>query len=226
VTTLAGVACVVAAFEYLAHVIGDRLLWLAMPLGVFALVACAIRLQTRFPSAKDTVRLQTECHELSRALRQFLADRKLADSDAGSHWHRLPRDATASDRERAFQARSEQILRHWQQTMALYDRDFRAYALRLAEDAGVSRRDRRWCEHPAHPRGITEVAQILGYVARHNAAHGRDAGVTDPVHAAQPAALRSGIASSERPPRCLPTAAQPGSGDWHGPRPRGNASGA
>jgi hypothetical protein len=206
-TKLAGVTCVVAASEYLAHVIGDRLLWLAVPLGVFVLVAYAIRLQTRFPSAESTVRLHTECDALSRALLQFLADRALADSAAGSRWPRLPRDATASDRERAFQARSEQILVHRQRTMAIYERDFHAYALRLAEDAGVSRRDRRACEHPANPRGIREVAQILGHVARHNGARAQDAGVTEPLHAPQPAALPATIASSERAPRRSATAA-------------------
>jgi hypothetical protein len=205
---LAGVACLVAAFEYLAHVIGDRLLWLAVPLGVFVLVAYAIRLQTRFPSAENTVRLQAECDALSRALRQFLADRRLADSAAGSQWHRLPRDATASDRERAFQARTEQILEHRQRTMAIYERDFHAYALRLAEDAGVSRRDRHACEHPANPRGIREVAQILGYVGRCNGARAEDAGATEPAHARRPVAPAARIASSERAPRRSATAAQ------------------
>ena len=208
VTTLAGVACLVAALEYLAHIISDRLLWLALPLGVFVLVASAIWVMTRFPSAKDTVRLQTECHDLSRAIVRFLTDRKLADSAAASQWHRLPRDAVASDRERAFQARTEQILREWQRTMAIYDRDFRAYALRLAVDAGVSRGERRWFEQPANPRGIREVAQILGYVGRHNGAHGPDAGVTESAHAAQPAALPSRSAATQRAPRWSPTAAQ------------------
>lgn len=204
VTKLAVAACVVAAFEYLAHVIGDQLLWLAVPLGVFVLVAYAIRLQTRFPSAETAVRLRTECDALSRALLQFLADRTRADSAAGSQWHRLPREATATDRERAFQARSEQILAHWQQTIAIYERDFQAYALRLAEDAGVSRRDRRRCEHPANPRGIREVAQILGYVARRDGAREEDAGVTEPVHAPRPGKS----AASERAPRRSTTAAQ------------------
>jgi hypothetical protein len=206
-TTLAGAVCIVAAFEYLAHLMSDRLLWLALPLGVFALVACAIRLQTRFPSAKDTVRLQTECHNLSRALVEFLADRKRADSAAAAQWHRLPRDAGASDRQRAFQARTDQILGQWQRTMALYDRDFRDYALRLAEDAGVSRGERRWFEQPADPRGIREVAQILGYVGWRSGAHGH-AGMNEPVPAAQPVAMPSRSAASERAPRRSPTAAQ------------------
>ncbi|MDX6542305.1 MAG: hypothetical protein QOI71_3915 [Gaiellales bacterium] len=208
VTTLAGVACLVAALEYLAHIISDRLLWLALPLGVFVLVASAIWVMTRFPSAEDTVRLQAECHDLSRALLRFLTDRKLADAASASQWHRLPHDAVASDRERAFQTRTEQILQEWQRTMAIYDRDFRAYALRLAVDAGVSRGERRWFEQPANPRGIREVAQILGYVARHNGAHGRDAGVTEPMRADQPAAPPSRSAATERAPRRSATAAQ------------------
>ncbi len=193
-TKLAGAACAVAVFEYLVHLIGDRLLWLAVPVGVFVLVAYAIRLQTRFPSAEDTVRLQTECGALSRALFRFLADRARADAAAGAQWHRLPRDATARDRERAFQDRSEQILEHWQQTMAIYERDFHAYALRLAEDAGVSRSDRRWCEHPATPRGIREVAQILGYVA--GLGGSGVAGGAEPADV--PVASPAKVASSER----------------------------
>jgi hypothetical protein len=207
-TKLAGVACAVAAFEYVAHAIGDQLLWLAAPLGVFVLVAYAIRLQTMFPSSENAVRLQTECDALSRALLQFLADRTLADAAAASEWHRLPRDATASDRERAFHARSEQILEHWQRTMAIYELDFHAYALRLAEDAGVSRSDRRWCEHPGTPRGIREVAQILAFVARRNGARAEIAGADEPVHAPRPVAPLAKIASGERAPRRSTTAAQ------------------
>jgi hypothetical protein len=208
VTKLAGVVCAVAVFEYLAHVVGDRLLWLAVPVGVFVLVAYALRLQTRFPSAENTLRLRTECAALSRALLQFLADRKLADVAAGSRWHRLARDASARDRELAFNVRTEQILEHWQETMAVYERDFHAYALRLAEDAGVSRSERRRCEQPATPRDIREIAQILGYAARRNGVHAEDAGATDPVHAVQPAAPPAKIAASERTPRRSATAAQ------------------
>lgn len=207
-TKLAGVACAVAVFEYLAHALGDRLLWLAVPVGVFVLVAYAIRLQTRFPSAESTVRLRMECDELSRTLLQFLAERTRADAVAGARWHRLPRDATPGDRERAFHARSEQILEHWRQTMAIYDRDFHAYALRLAEDAGVSRSDRRRCEQPATPRGIREVAQILHYVARRDGAHADDADATEPARAIQPVAPLAKIGASERAPRRSATAAQ------------------
>jgi hypothetical protein len=191
VTKLVGAACAVAAVVYLViDLFGERLLWVAAPLGAFALVASAMHLHSRFPSAQDTLRLQAECHALSRALLQFLADREFADADPRSHWHELHRDATAGDRERAFQARVEQILEHRRQTIAIYRRDFRAYALRLAGDARVSRRDRRCCEQPATPGGIREVAQILGYIALGRpSAPSRIAPASE--HAARPLALVS-----------------------------------